>query len=57
MLTGDATNADPVCSLSPHHDEVLRITQKAQRPYQEEDIRELVFRNPGNSKKIRAEKS
>ena len=56
MLTGDATNADPVCSLSPHHDEVLRITQKAQRPYQEEDIRELVFRNPGNSKKIRAEK-
>lgn len=57
MLTGDATNADPVCSLSPHHDEVLRITQKAQRPYQEEDIRELVFRNPGNSKTIRAEKS
>ena len=57
MLTGDATNADPVCSLSPHHDEVLRITQKAQRPYQEEDIRELVFKNPGNSKKIRAEKA
>ena len=56
MLTGDATNADPVCSLSPHHDEVLRITKKAQRPYQEEDIRELVFRNPGNSKKIRSEK-
>ena len=57
MLTGDATNADPVCSLSPHHDEVLRITEKAQRPIQEEDIRELVFRNPGNSKKIRAEKA
>ena len=57
MLTGDATNADPVCSLSPHHDEVLRITKKAQRPYQEEDIRELVFRNPGNSKKIRSKKS
>ena len=56
MLTGDATNADPVCSLSPHHDEVLRITKKAQRPYQEEDVRELVFRNPGNSKKIRSEK-
>ena len=56
MLTGDATNADPVCSLSPHHDEVLRITENAQRPIQEEDIRELVFRNPGNSKKIRAEK-
>ena len=57
MLTGDATNADPVCSLSPHHDEVLRITKKAQRPYQEEDVRELVFRNPGNSKKIRSKKS
>ncbi|MBL4572549.1 MAG: pyrroloquinoline quinone biosynthesis protein PqqE [Gammaproteobacteria bacterium] len=56
MLTGDATNADPVCSLSPHHDEVLRITEKAQRPYDEEETRNLVFRNPGNSKKIRAEK-
>lgn len=57
MLTGDATNADPVCSLSPHHDEVLRITAKAQRPYEEEDTQKLVFRNPGNSKKIRAGKS
>lgn len=57
MLTGDATNADPVCSLSPHHDEVLRITAKAQRPYEEEETQKLVFRNPGNSKKIRAEKS
>jgi len=57
MLTGDATNADPVCSLSPHHDIVLKITEKAQRPFQEEDTRKLVFRNPGNSKKIRAEKS
>lgn len=56
MLTGDATNADPVCSLSPHHDEVLRITKKAQRPYQEEDTQKLVFRNPGNSKKITAKK-
>jgi pyrroloquinoline quinone biosynthesis protein E len=57
MLTGDATNADPVCSLSPHHDEVLRITAKAQRPYEKEETQKLVFRNPGNSKKIRAEKS
>lgn len=57
MLTGDATNADPVCSLSPHHDEVLRITAKAQRPYEEEETQKLVFRNSGNSKKIRAEKS
>lgn len=57
MLTGDATNADPVCSLSPHHDEVLRVTAKAQRPYQEEETQKLVFRNPGNSKKIRAGKS
>jgi simple sugar transport system substrate-binding protein len=53
----DATNADPVCSLSPHHDEVLRITEKAQRPYQKEETRELLFRNPGNSKKLRAKKS
>ena len=57
MLTGDATNADPVCSLSPHHDEVLRITEKAQRPYEEEETQKLVFRNPGNSKKIRARKT
>ena len=57
MLTGDATNADPVCSLSPHHDEILRITEKAQRPFREDETRQLIFRNPGNSKKIQKEKS
>jgi pyrroloquinoline quinone biosynthesis protein E len=25
LLTGDATNADPVCSLSPHHDRIVTL--------------------------------
>jgi pyrroloquinoline quinone biosynthesis protein E len=26
-LTGDATNADPVCHLSPHHDKIAAVTE------------------------------
>jgi PqqA peptide cyclase len=28
-LTGDARNADPVCTLSPHHDEIVRLAAGA----------------------------
>jgi pyrroloquinoline quinone biosynthesis protein E len=30
MLTGDAANADPVCSLSPQHDIVLKAIDEDQ---------------------------
>jgi len=59
MLTGDATNADPVCSKSPHHqalvDTVEGIGKIAGTPELEE--RPVLFRNMKNSKKIiKAEK-
>ena len=54
-LTGDATNADPVCSKSPHHDVVQKIVQQAQRPRVRADIKqELVYRSDANSRALRA---
>jgi len=29
LITGDATEADPVCSKSPHHDKVVKLVQQA----------------------------
>jgi len=53
MLTGDAANADPVCSKSPHHDEVLAVLERAnQGPASEVAAQPLVFRNPQNSKRL-----
>lgn len=48
MLTGDAANADPVCSKSPHHGEILRAIESAH------DGREhpIHFRNPANSRRL-----
>ena len=58
MLTGDATNADPVCDKSPHHqqlhDNVERIGALANNSKVSE--KPLVFRNMKNSKKILEEK-
>ncbi len=57
MLTGDATNADPVCSLSPHHNAVIEAIERAHTaadPAQSKTI-PLVFRNPKNSKSLIAE--
>ncbi len=31
MLTGDASNADPVCSKSPHHEKIVKIVRDAPR--------------------------
>jgi PqqA peptide cyclase len=54
MLTGDATNADPVCSKSPHHqalvDTVEGIGKIAGTPELEE--RPVLFRNMKNSKEL-----
>ncbi len=46
LLTGDAANADPTCSLSPDHDIVLKAVQQA------EDTTAVapVFRNAKNSR-------
>jgi pyrroloquinoline quinone biosynthesis protein E len=43
MLTGEAANADPVCSLSPHHALIAEAVAAAQRPAAAPP-RPLVFR-------------
>lgn len=45
-LTGDPANADPVCSLSPHHDVVEQAVERAGRAPQ----RTLVYRNSATSR-------
>jgi pyrroloquinoline quinone biosynthesis protein E len=46
MLTGDANNADPVCSKSPHHDLIVQAREEAELPTHQEPI----FRNERNSR-------
>jgi pyrroloquinoline quinone biosynthesis protein E len=51
MLTGDVRNADPVCSKSPHHGELLdKLTQLETAAGRNETP--LVFRNMPNSRKL-----
>ena len=46
LLTGDATNADPVCALSPHHDLVVAQVERAERS--EPAAQPILFRDPKN---------
>ncbi len=48
MLTGDAANADPVCSKSPHHHKIAEAIAAAEQP---ESV-PMTFRNPANSKRL-----
>jgi len=54
-LTGDATNADPVCDKSAHHSVVQKIVKQAQRPRVRAGIKqELVYRSDANSRALGA---
>ncbi|MCP8689883.1 pyrroloquinoline quinone biosynthesis protein PqqE [Marinobacterium sedimentorum] len=46
MLTGDAANADPVCSKSQHHGKILQARAEAEAPA---DV-PMTFRNERNSR-------
>jgi pyrroloquinoline quinone biosynthesis protein E len=50
LLTGDATNADPACDLSPHHRVVEEAVLRAAQPAP--DVRKIVFRNDRNSRAL-----
>ncbi|MFD2114037.1 pyrroloquinoline quinone biosynthesis protein PqqE [Thiorhodococcus fuscus] len=50
LLTGDAANADPVCSKSPHHAELRRQVQSATEQTAQPET-PLIFRNMRNSKR------
>ena len=51
LLTGDATNADPVCSKSPHHHIMAELLEETEMKG-EHGTAPLVFRNMRNSKKL-----
>ena len=55
-LTGDAANADPVCSKSPQHGEVQQIVRRAQQSQRsaQSNIQPIVFRTDANSIKLSA---
>ncbi|MBT8768929.1 pyrroloquinoline quinone biosynthesis protein PqqE [Metapseudomonas boanensis] len=50
MLTGDASNADPVCAKSPHHHKILAAREQAEQAPLELD--QLTYRNERTSKII-----
>jgi PqqA peptide cyclase len=51
LITGDATEADPVCSKSPHHDKVVQLVKKA--PAQRHIP--IVFRSDAESRVLHPE--
>jgi len=54
MLTGDATNADPVCDLSPNHHLIAEQVAKAQQPIEPANVHPIVFRDDKNSRRLGA---
>lgn len=52
MLTGDATNADPVCGLSPYHHRVTDAVDKAQKPAPAVEVKPILFRDNKNSRSL-----
>ncbi len=57
MLTGDAANADPVCSLSPFHDRVTKITDRASEEFDSNEPVPLLFRNMKNAEQFNQDQS
>jgi len=52
MLTGAATNTDPVCDLSPNHHLITDIVAKAQSAERPATVHPIVFRDDKNSRKL-----
>jgi PqqA peptide cyclase len=54
LLTGDATNADPVCDLAPRHDIALAAVESARRAAESNRNaqRPMIFRNTHNARKL-----
>ena len=52
LMTGDATNADPVCSKSPHNAELQQLVASVHAAHEDATAVPIVFRNMRNSKRI-----
>jgi pyrroloquinoline quinone biosynthesis protein E len=58
MLTGDATNTDPVCGLSPLHHLVSDVVDRAQTPAPKiptVEVKPILFRDDKNSRALSKE--
>jgi PqqA peptide cyclase len=56
MLTGDATNTDPVCDLSPNHNVVVEAVAQAQEAQQRAQVKPIIFRDDKNSRELSRKK-
>jgi pyrroloquinoline quinone biosynthesis protein E len=54
LMTGDAANADPVCSKSPHHAALQQRVVAIHAAQDDATVAPIVFRNMRNSKRITA---
>jgi len=50
MLTGDATNADPVCSKSPHHHKLAEAVADSLKVTAQ--VKPIVFRTDKDSREL-----
>ncbi|MGH8727298.1 MAG: pyrroloquinoline quinone biosynthesis protein PqqE [Burkholderiales bacterium] len=57
MLTGDPTNTDPVCDLSPNHHVVVEAVAQAQAQEQKKriEVKPILFRDDKNSRELSKE--
>lgn len=52
LLTGDPSNADPVCDKSPFHHVILESTARRESAAEPDQTGPMFFRNPKNSDKL-----
>ncbi len=53
LLTGDASNTDPVCSKSPQHHLIEAARERACRPtHTADEVQPLILRNPRNARRL-----
>ncbi|HXX10863.1 MAG TPA: pyrroloquinoline quinone biosynthesis protein PqqE [Burkholderiales bacterium] len=57
MLTGDATNTDPVCDLSPNHGLITDVVARAQTAGPQVKVQPIVFRDDKNSRRLSEKKT
>jgi pyrroloquinoline quinone biosynthesis protein E len=57
MLTGDATNTDPVCDLSPNHRLITDVVARAQTAGPQVKVQPIVFRDDRNSRRLSEKKT
>jgi PqqA peptide cyclase len=57
MLTGDATNTDPVCDLSPNHRLITDVVARAQTAGAPVKVQPIVFRDDKNSRRLSEKKT